>query len=812
MLSNSRTDQNPSEIGSARRPPEFARLVRGEGRYVSDLHEPAMLYAAFVRSPYAHARIRRLDLDRAREAAGVAAILTAADLPAPAAKSDASGQSASRIVARPLLADRLVRAVGDPIAVVLAETQAQAIDAIELVQIDYEPLPVVTELEAAVAPGAPLVHSEIGTNVAFTLHRGEGDVEAAFVRADHVVSVTLTIPRLTGMPLEPLGAVARWDVSPGQLTVWCTTQAPWRVHATLVSALGLPESSVRVVAPDVGGGFGVRATVYGEYIVTALAARQLGRTVRWIATRQEDFLVTQSSREAVAHASLAVTADGTFLGLRAKVLANLGAYAASYAFATSYGPAQRIASLLTGAYAIPAAAVEVSGIYTNTNPTGAYRGAGRPEAAYIIERLVEEAAQVLQIDSLSLRQRNFVRPEAFPYRNALGVTYDSGRYAVALDQALVLAGWNDLRRQQQALRITGSRELLGIGIACYVELTGGGWESGRVKVEHDGRVIATTGSVSQGQGHATTFAQIVADRLRVRFEDIEVRQGDTADGLPGVGSFASRSTALGGGALAQVSDEILRRGQRIAAHLLEVAPEDIVARDGRFSVVGVSAGERSVTWREVATAAASGKLPADIAEDLDARTQFEMPGEAYAFGACAAVVTVDRDTGVVRLRRLIHVYDVGTVINPRLVEAQLQGGLAQGAGEALGEWLRYGEDGQLLTGSLLDYWLPRADELPFFELGQTVTPTPLNALGAKGVGEAGTIAAPPAIAHAVLDALRPLGVRHLDMPFTPERIWRAMGEANLTAPSAPMPISDVRESDSAHGKPPGEIDTSETRS
>lgn len=759
-----------AEIGAARRSEDAFRLLQGRGQYVADLPASGALYLAFVRSAYAHARIRQVDTRVAARAPGVAAVLTAADVP-PAPAGRAQPGTEVRSVPPPLLAGEVVHAVGVPIVAVIAETDAQAADAASLVSIDYEPLPVVTDPEAALAPGAPLVHPEIGTNVAFTLTRGQGDVEAAFAMAEKIVSVRLAIPRLAGAPLEPLGALASWDNQTGQLTVWCTTQAPWRVHGVLTGVLGLSPDAVRVLSPDVGGGFGVRGPVYGEYVVAALAAHRLRRTVRWSATRREDFLVTQASRETLAEAELASTRDGQFLALRARVVTNVGAYT------SSYGPAHRIVSLLTGAYRIPVASVEVSGVYTNTGITGAYRGAGRPEAAFVVERLVEEMAAALGQDSIELRRRNFIPPESFPYVTPLGTTFDSGRYAVALDQALALLDCDRLRREQQARLSAGTREILGIGLMSYIEPTGGGWESGRVRVEPDGRVVAVSGSVNHGQGHRTTFAQIVADRLHVPFDAVEVRQGDTADGLPGIGTFGSRSTALGGGALTVVADEVFERGRQIAAHLLEAAPDDVVCRDGRFSIVGVSTGERSVSWRDVAEAAASGKLPPTIPSSLEAQTQFDMHGEAFAFGTCGAVVAVDRETGSVRLERLVLVHDCGTVVNPRLMVAQLHGGLAQGAGEALGEWVRYDTAGQLLTGSLLDYWLPRADDLPLFELGETVTPSPLNAIGAKGVGEAGTIAAPAAISHAVLDALRPLGVRSLDMPFTPERVWSALRAA-----------------------------------
>ncbi len=772
MLKDMNQDITESEIGKSRPTPDNLRLIQGMGSYVADLRRPGTLHIAFVRASHAHARIRSIHLEDAGRAPGVVATFTAESL---STASPAPGPTGPdfRAIPPPLLAREFVHAVGSPIAAVIADSESHAADAAALVAIDYEPLPVVTTPEDALAPDAPLVHPEIGTNLAFTLRRGSGDVEAAFAKAARTVSQRIAIPRLAGVPMEPLGLLAEWEEATGRLTAWCTTQAPWRVHAALVGACSLPVDAVRVISPDVGGGFGVRGPVYPEYVVTALAAQKLRRTVRWVATRSEDFLVTQSSRETICDAQLAATDDGRILGLRARVVVNLGAYSASF------GPAQRIVSLLTGAYRISAASVEVLGVYTNTGITGAYRGAGRPEAAFVIERLIEELASTLGIDSIEVRRRNFVPPDAFPFPNPLGVTYDSGRYAEALDRALALAEYDKVRMLRENRLASNAREIIGVGLASYVEPTGGGWESGRVRVEPDGRIVAITGSVGHGQGHRATFAQVLADRLGVRYEDVEIRQGDTADSLPGIGTFGSRSTVLGGGALAVAADEVLDRARRIAAQLLEAAPADVVARDGRFTVVGLPGGERSVTWRDVAAAMSSGQVPADVAGDLDARTRFDMGGEAFAFGTCVAVVSIDRETGVVRLRRLIMVHDCGRAINPRLVEAQLHGGLTQGVGEALGEWTRYDEAGQLLTGSFLDYWIPHADDVPDYELGSTTTPCPLNPLGAKGVGEAGTIGAPPAIAHAVIDALRPFGVRHLDLPTTPERVWAALRGARI---------------------------------
>jgi carbon-monoxide dehydrogenase large subunit len=761
-------ERGPGEIGRSRRPIEDERLVLGRGQYVSDFRLDRTAFLAFARSPYPHARITEIDISRAAAAPGVLAVLTAADLPT-RPPVVAVGVLAT---VPPWLARDVVHTVGEPIVAIIAESESLAADAVALIDLTFEPLPAVTDPEVARTEGVALVHPEFATNLAFTLRRGSGDVDGAFARADVIVRKRVSIPRLAGVPMEPLGVLADWNAADGSLTVWCTTQAPWRVHAVLAETLGLGPDKVRVVAPDVGGGFGVRGAVYGEYIVTAWASRHLGQPVRYVATRSEDFLVTHGSRETNAEMELAATRDGHFLGLRVRGSINLGAYAGSP------GGAQRIVTLLTGAYAIPAASVELVGVYTNTVWTGAYRGAGRPEAAFLIEAVVEELARELAIDPIELRRRNLIPPTAFPYRNALGLTYDTGDYAVALDRALALVGYANLVAERDARRAAHAPELLGIGIACYIEPTGGGWESGRVRVEPDGKITAISGSVAQGQDHATTFGQIVADRLGVRFEDVTLRQGDTADGLPGVGTFGSRSTFLGGGSLTVVADEVYLKGRRIAAHLLEAAPEDVVARDGRFTVVGVAAGDRSVSWAEVAAAARSGALPADIPTKLDARTRFDPGSEAMAAGTCVAVVSIDPSTGTLRLRRLALVHDCGTAINPLLVDAQVHGGLAQGAGEALGEWLRFDENGQLLTGSLMDYWLPHSDDLPSFEHASAAAPTHLNPLGVKGVGEAGTVAAPPAILAAAIDALRPLGVTELELPLTPPRIWSAIQAAS----------------------------------
>ena len=763
-----------TEVGRPHRRVEDRPLVRGQGRYLDDLRLPGVLAVALVRSPYPAARIVAVDPSEAARQAGVLDVATADDpdlrsVPDLAVNEIVPGL---RPAAHGPLARGWVRAVGEPVAAVVAESPAVAAGAAALVAVEYEPLEAVTSIETALAPGAPLVQRTGGfqDNVAFRHAREGGDVDAAFVQADAVVRLRFAHSRVAAVPVEPRGAAASWDDVRSELSLWTSTQTPHWVRSAVAAAVDLPESRVRVVAPDVGGAFGSKAAPYREEILVAILARRLGRTVKWVATRGEEFLSSQQSREEVDEVEAAVRADGRVLGLRVKVLGNLGAYLQLNAAL----PPVRAGLFASGCYDIPAVQAEVAGVFTNTAPTGPYRGAGRPEAAFIAERVMDETARVCGLDPAEVRRRNFIRPEQFPYRTALGQTYDSGNYGRALEEALRLADYPDLQAERAAARSRG--ELFGIGLGCFVELAGVmGWESGAVRVERDGRLTVFTGSSPHGQGHETVWAQVVADALAVPFDAIAVVHGDTAVGPPGVGSFGGRSAMLGGGALVRAAERVRDKAVQIGAYLLESAPEDVEWQAGGVSVRG--APGRHVALSDIARAAYSGRLPPTIEPGLEATAFFQPPHEGFSFGAYVAAVRVERETGRVEVVRLVAVDDCGRVLNPLIVEGQVHGALAQGLGQALLERVAYADDGALLTGSLLDYAVPRASDLPAWVTGHTVTPSPLNPLGVKGVGEAGTIGVPPAVVNAVLDALSPLGVRHLDMPLTPERVWAAMQPA-----------------------------------
>jgi aerobic carbon-monoxide dehydrogenase large subunit len=757
-------------IGRRRRRVEDPRLLTGRGRYVDDIQLAGCLHLVFLRSPHAHARIGKLDVEPARRAPGVVTVVTGAAVRGLGAMPVNRLLPDMRVPPDPIMPDGVVQAVGLPVAAVAAETPAEAWDALERIQVEWEPLPALAAPEAAIETGAPPIHPELGSNLAFARTLRRGDPESAFARAARVVELRIAQQRLHGAPLEPRGIVAAFDAAAGELTVWTSTQAPFRVRTEIARALGLPEARVRVVAPDVGGGFGLKTAPGREEILTAWCARRLGRPVRWIATRTEDFLTTAHGRGGVCQAALALDGDGRIRAIRGRIVCPLGGVLAYNAA----GPPWNHARLLPGAYAIEHCHIELVGALTTTAPVGAYRGAGRPEATFAIERLVDEAARALGLDPAEIRRRNFVPPEGFPFTTVTGQTYDSGDYARALDHALELAGYPALRREQGRARARG--ELVGVGLATYVEPCGLGWESGSVRVERSGTVTAITGSSAQGQGHATTFAQIVADHLGVDPDAVTLLQGDTRTGPVGFGTFGSRSTVLGGGALVQAAREVRDKGRRIAAAILEAAPEDVVAAPGGFQVTGVP--ERRIAWARVAEAAYGPRPPVPgEPPGLEATAYFRPEGEVWSFGAVVAGVRVERETGRVALERLVWVDDAGTIVNPLLAEGQLQGGLAQGLGQALLEAVCYDEWGQLLTGTFMDYALPRADEVPVPLLAKTVTPSPRNPLGAKGLGEAGCIAIPPAVVNAVVDALAPSGVRHLDMPLTPERVWQAIRAA-----------------------------------
>jgi carbon-monoxide dehydrogenase large subunit len=747
---------------------EDPRLIKGQGQYVEDVKLPGLVYVAFLRSPHAHARVTALRTDAARGAPGVIRVVTAADL-GPLGTLPAMATLPGLKQARcQFLAGEVVDATGVPVAAVVAESPSLARDALELIEVEYAPLPAVSDPEQALRPGAPLAHPELGTNQAFSWPLKGGDVEAALASAAHVVKVRLDHNRLAGAPMEPRGVVAQYTPGTEELTLWLTTQNPFLSRADLAAVLGFPEQKLRVIAPDVGGGFGVKGPLYREEVVAAVLARQLGRPIQWMSSRHEDLLTTIQARAAITEAEAAVTAEGEITGLRVRAIFDLGAHLLS----SSLIPPLSNSGHVLGPYKIANAELLSLGVYTNTAPTGPYRGSGRPVGIYLIERILDEAARVTGLDPVEIRRRNLVPPEAFPYRTPFGTAYDSGNYARALDRVLELADYKALRREQAEARRRG--ELMGIGVATYVESTNvQGWESGVVRVERSGKVTAVTGASPHGQGHETTFAQVIADHLGVAYEDVIVRHGDTLGAPQAIGTFGSRSAGLGGSALARAAVELREKGRRLAARLLEASPEDIQPVPGGFQVKGVP--EKVVTWARLGDFAhRPAGLPAGETPGLEATVFFRQDQPAWSFGAGLGVVRIDRDTGQVRLTRFIAVDDCGNAINPMLVEGQIVGGFAQGLGQTLLERIAYGEEGQLLTGTFMEYAMPRADDMPELTVDRTVTPSPLNPLGVKGVGEGSACVAPPAIVNAVLDALAPLGIRHVDMPLTSEKIWAAL--------------------------------------
>jgi carbon-monoxide dehydrogenase large subunit len=757
-------------IGQPMKRREDAPLLTGRGRFVDDFQPAGLLHLVLVRSPHAHARVVSVDVKRARRVAGVVAVLTAGELdvtePLPVNRMFRD----MIVKAAPLLAGDRVHAQGTPVAAVVAESPEAAADGAALVAVEYAPEPGVAIAHVALGNGAPKIWDDAPGNRSLGQTWRAGDPEAAFGGAARVVELTVEQNLLAGVPMEPRCALAAWDEVGETLTVWTSTQAPFRVRSEIARMLGLDESRVRVIAPDVGGGFGVKGGPYREEPLVAWLARRLKRPVKWISTRQEDLLTTQHSRGARATGRLALDADGRIRGLSARIQAPLGAY---LSFSASTNPRNH-ARCLPGAYTVRDVDIQVTGAFTTTPPVGAYRGAGRPEAAFLIERLMDEAARALGIDPAEIRRRNAIPAAAFPYTTATGQIYDSGDYRAVLDRALEAAGYTELRRTAAERRRRG--ELAGVGISLYVEPAALGWESGVVRMERTGAVTAITGSSPHGQGHETTFAQVVAQHLGVTPDLVTVRHGDTAGAPQGSGTAGSRSTALGGGALVLAARDVREKGRRVAAAMLEAAADDVVAVDGGFHVVG--AADRKVGWRAVADVAyRMGALPAGMEPGLEATRFFEAPGEVWSSGAFVVAVRVERETGVVVPERIVWVDDAGTIVNPLLADGQLEGSLAQAWGQIAMEAIQFDRDGHLLTGTLMDYAIPRADDVPVAEILHHDTPSPFNPLGAKGLGEAGTIGLPPAVVNAVVDALSELGVTHVDMPLTPARIWARIAGA-----------------------------------
>jgi carbon-monoxide dehydrogenase large subunit len=757
------------EIGAFRKRVEDPRLVRGEGQYVDDVRLPGTADVVFVRSDYAHARITRVDLSAARAQPGVLAVWDGARVKDATRMPNTIAIEDKHVSPLPPLAHGLVTLAGYPVVAVVAEDRYRARDAAALVEIEYEPLPIVTSPEEALKPDAPLVWPELGTNVAYHLVKEGGDVDGVFASAQHTLSLRLVHSRLAQVPMEPRGILASYDRANDVLTVWRSTQSPFGTRNTLATVLGRPAGSIRVIAPDVGGAFGSKGGLYPDELAVVMLALELDVPVRWVSTRMEDLLFTMQGRDQVNLVDVAYTSEGVLTGLKVKTIHNVGGVLLTHGAA----PPLRVRDFATGAYRFVAHRAEGFGVYTNTGPTGPYRGAGRPEAAYIAEQAVEAVAKALDLDPIEARRRNFIRPHQFPYRTPGGSVYDSGDYELATQRALEMASYELLREEQRQARERG--ELMGIGIATTIEVSGQGSEFGSVEVEPDGSVVAKTGSSSHGQGHETSFAQVVADRLGVPFEQVRIVHGDTATMPKGGGTGGSRSLVVGGSALSKASDGVIEKAIKVAAAVLEVSADDLAFVRGGVQVQG--APERRLELDAIAAAAREGIGLDDGERGLRDDTDFQADVSAIPFAASVAVVIVERETGRVRLDRLIVVDDIGTVVNPLIVYGQIAGGLTQGVGEALYERLAWDEEGQPLTATLQDYAVPTAQMVPTYELDMTITPTPFNPIGAKGVGESGCVSAPPAITNAVLDALAPLGISDVGMPFTSEKLWRAIRDA-----------------------------------
>jgi len=764
-----------SLIGARVKRKEDPRLITGAGAYVGDLKLPGMHHVVFVRSPYAHARIRAIDTEAARRHPGVLAVVTGNELaalcgPLPIGgggegASETDTKAVPGLTHHALTTDR-VRHVGEAVAAVIASTPEIAVDAGAEVLVDWDPLPVVGDVFKAMEPGAPKLFDQLESNVEHVWRRKRGEPDAAFANAHRVVKQQMTNQRVAGVSMEGRAVAAMPDFTTGGVTLWTSTQGPHLVRGDLAKVLKLPENAVRVIAPDVGGGFGIKIGLYPEELALAALSRFYNVPLRWVETRVEHMVATTHGRGQVGDIEAAVQEDGTITALRTRVVADVGAYPIAAGIPDLTG------EMSVGVYNIPAIDIEITCVFTNTTPVAAYRGAGRPEAAYYIERLVDCIANELNIDPVEVRRRNFIPPDKFPYRTPAGVTYDSGEYERALNRVLEISHYQALRAEQQRRRSENNSHLLGIGLACYVEMCGfGPYESAVVRVEPSGTVTVFTGISPHGQGGGTTFAQIVADQLGADFDTIMVKYGDTGNTPMGQGTMGSRSIAVGGTALVRAVAKVRDKARQIAANMLEASPDDVVLEGGAYQVKGVPS--RSLTLAQIADQAYSDKLPKEIDPGLEA-SDFFTPTLIYPFGAHVAVVEVERETGTITLREYYTVDDCGPRLSPMLVEGQVHGGLAQGIAQALLEEMVYDENGQLLSGSLMDYTLPRADDLPMFTTDQTVTPTPHNPLGVKGIGEAATIGSTPAIANAVADALAEFGVRHLDIPLRPERVWRAM--------------------------------------
>ena len=763
---------------------EDPRLLKGGGRYVGDMVLPGMVFGQVLRSPHAHARIRSIDLSRARAAPGVLAILTGADwqasgwgnLPVPGGLKRRDG-SVFRPPYPALVKDR-VRFVGDYVAFVVAQSQHQALDAAELIAVDYEPLPACVSTAEATAKGAPRVWDECPDNVGFVqLFGDKAATDAAIARADHVVRHRFVINRVTAASMEPRGCLGDYDATEDRYTIYTTLQRTHPFRSELAPILKVPESRIRVVAGDIGGSFGMKSAVYNEVALVLLASKHVGRPVKWTSTRSESFLCDAQARDNVTEAALALDKDGTFLGLRVHTVAAIGAYLQTgmQAFTGNIGT-------LAGVYRTPAIHADVTAVFTHTNPVRPYRGNGRPEAAYVIERLVDLAADELAIDPSELRRRNYIVPEAMPFKTGLTFTYDSGEFEKSMNMALELADVAGFERRRAQARARG--KLRGIGLSNTIERAAAqGFEGAEIRFDKSGAATLLTGSVTQGQGHETIFKQIMCDRLGLDPGEVHYIQGDTDQVFVGEGTGGSRSATIGGSAVAEAAERITNKGKHIAAHLLKLGADEISFTDGVFSSPKTN---RTLTIKDVAKEAMEpASLPQGVDVGLIATATYAAPVQNFPNGCHICELEVDADTGEVEIVRYSVVDDVGTVINPLLLKGQIVGGVAQGVGQILMEDIRFDEDGQNLTASFMDYAMPRATDISAVDIKSNPVPTRTNPLGVKGAGEAGCVGAMPAVANALVDALSHLGVRHVEMPATPERMWRAIKNANDGQPGAP---------------------------
>ena len=775
-------------FGAALKRKEDPRLITGQGTYVEDVTLTGMLHMVLVRSPLAHALIKSIDTAEALKSPGVIAVFTGEDLAEELGSLPCGWvvPDTKEVPHPPLAVDR-VRYVGDAVVAVLAESAAQASDGASVVDVEYEELDAVIDMNDALADGAVQLHEDAPNNTAFEWEVDAGSISEAKSSSDVVVTQRFVNQRLIPTAMENRGVVVDYNSGTDQLTMWTSTQIPHLVRVLLALVTGHPEHLIRVIAPDVGGAFGSKLYLYAEEVIAPIIAKNLKRPVKWIESRSEGYLATTHGRDHITDIAIAGNKDGTITGLDVRTLANMGAYLSTFA---PLIPTWLYGLMLSGPYKIPNIYCKVIAPFTNTTPVDAYRGAGRPEATYAVERAVDLFAQEIGMDPAEVRKLNFIPPFEDGYEVATTVSYDSGNYIASFDRALEMVGYSDFRKEQQEAREQG--KLLGIGLSAYVEICGaapsavagtlgaraGLWESANVRIHMTGKVSVFTGSSSHGQGHETAFAQLVSSELGIPVEDIDVIHGDTSQIQMGTGSFGSRSAAVGGGAIHMSTTKIKEKAKKLAAHILEASEEDIEFEDGKLFVRGAPSEGKTIQEIALASYYYTEDIPEDMEPGLEAMSFFDPKNFTWPGGTHIAVVEIDKSTGEVTLLRYIAVDDVGNVINPLIVDGMVHGGAAQGVGQALQEEAIYDGTGQLLTGSMMDYAVPRASDMPMYELDRTVTPSPVNPMGVKGAGETATIAGSPAVINAVVDALEPYGVKHIDMPAKAEKVWRIIRDSD----------------------------------